>query len=115
MSTFPIKQKMMNWALLIIAFLLFGPAGACLAGKQEKPLPAHYPEEFSFVNCIERVDAGEILMGDSLYKLAYKVRYYVPESIEPTSRSRFRPGRAVGVVLNARDEIESMWYLGLCR
>jgi hypothetical protein len=54
-------------------------------------------------------------MGDSLYKLAYKVRYYVPESVEPTSRSRFRPGRAVGVVLNARDEIESMWYLGLCR
>ena len=34
MSTFPIKQKMMNWALLITAFLLFGPAGALPGGIQ---------------------------------------------------------------------------------
>jgi hypothetical protein len=100
-------------ALAIIS--ISWPAGQCLAGKDEIPLPAHYPEEFNIVMCIERVDSDRILMGDSLYKYAHKVKYYVPETPEPTSRSRFRPGRKVGLVLNSRNQVESMWYIERCR
>ena len=76
MCNFWTKQKLLKNVLLVTAICLVWPAGSCLAGPEEVPLPAHYPEAFTIVNCIERVDSDKILLGDSLYKYAQKIKYY---------------------------------------
>jgi len=101
--------------LVVVAAGFFWSAGVCFAGKEQVPLPAHYPREFSVVDCIERIGADEVLMGDSVYKFARRATFHTPESSEPVSRARFREGRRVGLLINSKYEIESMWYLDNCR
>ena len=73
-------------------------------------LPEYYPDKFDDTGHIDRLAKNEIVIDDSLYKLAPGTTYATPTSTDATIAS-FRVGHIVGYVCNARREIISLWLL----
>ncbi len=110
-----ILPKMIKVILVVLTIGLISPAGAVMAGQNDVPLPAHYPEEFTAVGCIEKIGSDGILMADKDIRFAHKAKFYIRENPNPVSLRNFRAGRKVGLVINSQQQIVSMWYLSRCR
>ncbi len=78
----------------------------------EKPagLPGYYPQEFTFVGCIQQITPQQAVIGDILLPFAPAVSFNTPKEQNAT-REWFRVGHWVGVVINSKHMIESLWYL----
>lgn len=108
----PNMIKVMLVVLTISLFCLVGPG---IAGQKGTPMPAHYPEQFTAVGCIDRMDDDFIVVDDLAIKYANKAKFYISENPNPVSLKYFRAGRKVGLVFNSNHQIESMYFLGKCR
>jgi hypothetical protein len=109
-----------------INYLIFGlaMAGLILSGgiaadrcdaegryyKEEWKFPGFYPKGFDGYGRIDRMDLNEIVIDDSLLKLAYNVSYNTPRR-KNTSDSAFLAGAVVGYLVNAEGKVESLWLI----
>jgi len=67
-------------------------------------------QTFDDAGTIDRMGEGEIVLDDSLFRLAPAVRFYSERGI-PITKSSFKPGMMVGCKLNAQGEIASLWII----
>lgn len=65
-------------------------------------------DEIDGMGVVRRMDKDYVVIEDMAYQLANDVRYFSIDGFE-TFRSNFREGRAAAFVLNADQEIESLW------
>lgn len=101
--------------LALAAFLTAGviPAGVGQAERRVKGewvLPEHYPDGFHGYGHIDRMAADEIIIDDSVLKLAPDATYATPGS-EIAASSDFKLGDLVGYIKNAKNEVESLWLI----
>ena len=101
--------------LSLAAFLTAGvmPAGAGQAERRVKGewvLPEHYPDGFHGYGYLDRMAADEIIINDSVLKIAPYATYATPGSEIATSID-FKLGDLVGYLKNAKDEVESLWLI----
>jgi hypothetical protein len=73
-------------------------------------LPEHYPEWFDGIGHIDRIASDEIVIDDSLHKMAFYARYATPTR-KIATRGWFKVGSHVGFVTNAKKEIISLWLI----
>ena len=73
-------------------------------------LPKHYPDRFTGIGRIDRLAEEEIVINDSLYRLAPYVVYNTPTAMN-VSRFMFRAGNLVGFITNSERQIISIWFL----
>ena len=59
---------------------------------------------------IDRLDLDEVVIDDSLLKLAYNVSYNTPRH-KNTSDSDFLVGAEVGYLVNAEGKVVSLWLI----
>lgn len=79
-------------------------------GSKEIALPKHYPKYFTGIGCIDRISRNEIVIDDSLYRLAPHVTYHIPTR-KNASSAWFRAKESVGFVTNSKREIISLWLI----
>ena len=79
-------------------------------GGQDIGLPEHYPKQFTGIGRIDRISSDEIVIDDSLYRLAPDVTYHIP-TLKNASSAWFRANVSVGFVANAKREIISLWLM----
>ena len=110
------NPKKMRPVLLKIcmAVILVSLAWPGFAAKKPKNLPSFYPPEFTWVGCIDHITSRFVVIDDYQYRFALGVTFNTPKAPD-TSRTWFRPGRKVGIVLNSEKQIESIWYLKRCK
>ena len=106
-----LRNRLLTIALAVLLATIAWLPTSALAGQKKNTLPAHYPKKFTFTGCIQRATADDMVISDGLFKFAPDVTFNTPKALN-TSRSWFRVGRRVGVIMNARHQIESLWYLG---
>ena len=107
----------------IIAVIIFTPGISLHAGSVpsrsngpsvtnvgERPVHPGYPEIFDFIGRVDRIANGEAVISDSLYRVSSSASYHAPGPSNAL-RSRFRAGDRVGCLINADDEIESIWLI----
>jgi hypothetical protein len=73
-------------------------------------LPGFYPQGFDGYGHIDRLDMDEIVIDDSLLKLAYNVRYNTPRR-KNTTDSDFGVGNVVGYLVNGEGQVVSLWLI----
>jgi hypothetical protein len=78
--------------------------------KEEWKLPGFYPQGFDGYGHIDRLDMDEIVIDDSLLKLAYNVRYNTPRR-KNTTDSDFGVGNVVGYLVNGEGQVVSLWLI----
>ena len=78
--------------------------------KGEWVLPKNYPNGFHGYGYLDRMAADEIIINDSVLKLAPSATYATPGSEIATSAD-FKLGDLVGYLKNARNEVESLWLI----
>ncbi len=110
MRTATLKRIVFKIAMVVIVIAMVCPPAPIFAGQKAKPLPAFYPKKFTFTGCLQRIRANEAVISDGLLKFAPGVTFNTFKA-KNTGRSWFKPGRRVGVIVNANHKIESMWYL----
>jgi len=98
---------LIGWMALLT--VIIWPADG-LAAEKPANMPGHYPPKFSFTGCIQKITSQQAVIGDVLLKFAPAATFNTPKE-QDTSRSRFRVGRMVGVMLNSKHMIESLWDL----
>jgi hypothetical protein len=108
-----IKQIIL--CLSLAAFLTAGvmPAGVCQAERRVKGewvLPKHYPDGFHGYGYLYRIAEDEIIINDSVLKLAPYATYATPAS-EIAMSADFKRGDLVGYLKNANNEVESLWLI----
>ena len=120
-----IKSKVLTVTIigLMNAVILFAPGTSLCAdtdtGRRnqtsitnsgEKSLHPGYPGIFDTIGRLERLANDEAVIGDTLYRLSPSVTFHAPGRSN-ASRSRLRAGDRVGCLINARGEIESIWFI----
>ena len=103
------------WCLALVICLTAGvmPAGVGQAERRVKgewTLPEHYPDGFHGFGYLDRIAEDEIIINDSVLKLAPYASYATPHSAIASS-SDFKLGDLIGYLKNAKDEIESLWLI----
>jgi hypothetical protein len=78
--------------------------------KPEIVLPEKYPDGFDGWGQVDRISTGEVVIDDSLYRLAPDVEYHTPQDRLATMYS-FKPGDIVGFLRNGNGKIASLWLL----
>ena len=79
-------------------------------GRAEIALPTHYPKQFSGIGRIDRITRNEIVIDDSLYRLAPHVTYHIPTR-KNASSAWFRANESVGFVTNAKGEVIALYLI----
>jgi hypothetical protein len=78
--------------------------------KPEIVLPKKYPDGFDGYGQLNRISTGEVVINDSLYRLAPDVEYHTPQDRLATMYS-FKPGDLVGFLRDESGKIVSLWLL----
>lgn len=78
--------------------------------KPEIVLPEKYPDGFDGWGQLDRISRGEVVIDDSLYKLAPDVEYHTPQDRLATMYS-FKTGDTVGFLRDESGRIASLWLL----
>jgi hypothetical protein len=78
--------------------------------KPEIVLPEKYPDGFDGWGQLDRISTVDVVIDDSLYKLAPDVEYHTPQDRLATMYS-FKPGDLVGFLRNGSGKIVSLWLL----
>ena len=79
-------------------------------GAGETSLPDNYPSEFNVAGPLSDLRAEEIVIGETLVKLAGSVSYYDTNG-DALFKNYFKPGVFVGIVLNESGDVEQIWRL----
>jgi hypothetical protein len=119
MTTRMLNYKKINYLILGVALaglLLSGGIAAdrCAAEgryyKEEWKLPGFYPKGFDGYGRIDRLDVDEVVIDDSLLKLAYNMSYNTPRR-QDTADTDFGAGKVVGYLVNAEGKVVSLWLI----
>lgn len=105
------------WALhcvLLAAAVFFAVVFSVDAGRPafdiDDPIYRGYPTKFHGMGTIDRIGDGDIVIGDSLYRLSRHVTYNIPGRVYAPLRW-MSVGAYVGFVENSAREIVSIWLL----
>jgi len=99
-----------------VALCLIGaaaPDGLSHAQRRYKPevvLPKHYPDGFHGYGRLDRIGLSEVVIGDSLEKLAPVVTYHTPDNQNAT-REHFKSGDLVGYMIDSDRQVVSLWLI----
>jgi hypothetical protein len=112
------RKYLIRQVILCLALAAFLTAGVIPAGvgqaerrvKGEWVLPKHYPDGFHGYGYLDRIAQDEIIINDSVLKLAPSAIYATPGS-EIAASSDFKLGDLVGYLKNAKNEVESLWLI----
>jgi hypothetical protein len=115
MATGSFVKKLMciGLALCFISMAAASTSGFAQSQSKVKPevaLPKTYPDGFDGWGYLNRIATGEVVINDSLYKLASNAEYHTPDDRLATMYS-FRPGDMVGFIRNEAGQIVSLWLL----
>jgi hypothetical protein len=119
MTTQKLFYKKVNYlifGLALVGLILSGGIAADICDaegryyKEEWKLPSFYPKGFDGYGRIDRLDMDEIVIDDSLLKLAYNVRYNTPRRKSNTDTD-FGVGNLVGYLVNGEGQVVSLWLI----
>jgi hypothetical protein len=112
MSTLQSRQNVKAiWPGLLICFIfLFFFAGGTNGQDPEQKFPDYYPEKFNAIGNIDRIAEGEIVIGDTLYKLSPYTTYHTPTARD-TSKVLFPVGSLVGFITTSGRAVTSLWLI----
>ena len=78
--------------------------------KIEEPFPDYYPDGFNGHGPIDRIEADEVVINDTLFKLSLEVEYHT-RTTQNASSAWFNAGKFVGYITNSNLEIVSLWLI----
>jgi len=112
------RKCLIRKIILCLALVVFLTAGLMPAGvgqaerrvKGEWTLPKHYPNGFHGYGYLDRIAEDEVIINDSVLKIAPYATYATPGSEIATSAD-FKLGDLVGYLKNAKNEVESLWLI----
>jgi hypothetical protein len=78
--------------------------------REDWQLPGFYPTGFDGYGIIDRIDSDEVVISDTLYKLAPEVTYNTLKR-NNTSDAAFGTGRQAAFLFNRDREITSLWLI----
>ena len=99
-----------------VAICLVGaamPDGLSHAQRRYKPevkLPTFYPDGFHGYGRLDRIDRDEVVIRDSLKRLAPAVTYHTPDNKNAT-RAYFKSGDLVGYMIDSDSQVFSLWLI----
>jgi hypothetical protein len=99
-----------------VALCLVGaamPDGLSRAQRRHKPevkLPSFYPEGFHGYGRLDRIGQDEVVIQDSLKKLAPVVTYHTPDNRYAT-KAYFKLGDLVGYMIDSDRQVVSLWLI----
>ena len=122
-----IKKASRVWktAVLVTAFLA-GTIGSSPAGEVAEVLPINPVPEFQAGESgttspddmiihgrglIQRIGAGEMVIGDMLLPISSSVTYYAAKTGDDAEPAEFKVGTSVGFRLNDKRAIIELWLL----
>lgn len=117
MRSVKIKQYIFKLGWVVVMAVMLLPAGAGLAqdGRSKRVLlPDYYPDKFNGFGCVDFIEAKEVVIADSTFRLAPDVSFHSLDAFY-ASRSDFDENAFVGYVKNDKREIVSLWYIKQCQ
>lgn len=93
-----------------MALILFAISANVYAQPPGVVFPSYYPEDFSGVGRIGRMEAKKIVINDQLYYLSPRITYHTLNQ-EYAFKSAIKPGMLVGYVKSSVNEIVSLYLI----
>ena len=78
--------------------------------REEWKLPDFYPQGFDGYGKIEKIEADNVVIGDTTWKFSRGIKFATPRD-RNTGIHAFSEGDTVAYLLNAKREITSLWYI----
>ena len=104
------KYRIQNGLTIALTLMILATSTVAFAQPPGVVFPGYYPEDFSGVGRIVRIEDKKIVINDQLYYLSPRVAYHTL-SQEYAYKSAFKPGMLVGYVTGSVNEIVSMYFL----
>ncbi len=109
-----IKKSILTMLVLFLALTGFsindGRAKEKTMHKGEWILPAHYPPGFDGYGCVQTINQGKIVIGDTVMKLSPSVECNTPTDTD-VPFVYIESGNFVGYIKNDQKQIISLWLI----
>jgi hypothetical protein len=104
------KYRTQNGLTVALALMILATSAAVFAQPPGVVFPGYYPEDFSGMGRIDRIEDKKIVINDQLYYLSPRIAYHTLNQ-EYAFKSAFKPGILVGYVTGSVNEIVTLYFI----
>ena len=110
MNHYPKKSIKNRCTIICVATIMLAVFSIASARPPGVVFPDYYPDDFSGVGRIVRIDEKKVVINDELYYLSPRVSYHTLKQ-EYAFKTDIRPGMLVGYVKESGNVIVSLWFI----